>query len=119
MSPARVRLVWLGKDAKGAVPAWIEQEGITPTDARAAFEAEGVPKTVLDRIWTEKSSRTRTEESSSRSKKRTRVDRTTIEGAVPPKGEIFTTQNLVRETGASYATVRKVVAGLLDTGSLK
>ncbi|HKK70690.1 MAG TPA: hypothetical protein VKA86_05685 [Candidatus Krumholzibacteria bacterium] len=74
-----------------AVPAWIEQEGIAPTDARAAFEAEGVPKAVLDRIWsTTKSSKTRTKESSSRSKKRTRVDRTTIEGAVPPKGEIFT-----------------------------
>lgn len=111
----RVDLTTLEDEFVKAVPKWIAQEGLDADDARQAFDAEGVAKAVLDRIWGgKKASSTGTS-----SKKRTRISRETIEQAIPAKGDVFTTQDVVKETGASYATVRSVVADLVEAGKLK
>jgi len=113
----RVDLDQLAADFVAALPKWTEAQGMSASDAREAFAAEGVPKDVLDRALGGGAKPARA--AAPKKKRRPRVPREAIESAIPAKGEVFTTADLVRETGASYAGVRNIVGEWLEAGRLK
>lgn len=89
--------------------AWADEHGITA----AAFEAEGVPSSVLRKAGMSGPSRGRR----GRRGTRTRVTVDQVRAAIP-RG-VFTIKTLQEASGASPAVVRKVVAEELEAGNLK
>lgn len=90
--------------------AWAEEHGVTAQ----AFEAEGVPASVLRRAGLAPTTRGRR---GGRQGRRTRVTVGQVREAIP-RGS-FTIKSLQDTSGASPAVVRKVVAEELEAGRLK
>lgn len=93
--------------------SWADEHGISAK----AFEQEGVPRDVLRRAGLDGGRRARTARRSTQTR-RPRVSREDVDKAIPPRKQ-FTIADVAASSGASTATVRKVVNEMVTAGQLE